>query len=113
MSEPLFIRRTLCHANAVIGFEPQVVVYSQRQNTDDTMTLSTVATANLGIIQDMVVAEFYLDDTSELLRDRVAVVSVMADAEQSGSVVLRITGIVITTGESFWKDKAHIKALCW
>jgi hypothetical protein len=65
MANTVFFRRELCPAVGPIGFESQLDVYLRdtRESASSSLTLDKIATANVAVVEGMLVADFHLADT--------------------------------------------------
>ena len=101
MANTVHFRRPLCAAVDSIGFEHQLDVFvrDRELSASSALALSKITTANVGIHDGMLMAEFSLNDDMFGSPDEIIVSSLIAaGASQSGvgeSTSLKLTAIVV------------------
>jgi hypothetical protein len=100
MAASASFRKIICPAIEAIAFNPQIGVYFGPRAGDDQpqITLEKVTTANIGVVDGALVADFHLPQESFIVPEEIAITSVISDAgtmDATGHTALRITGIVI------------------
>lgn len=101
MANTIHFRRPLCPAVGPIGFEHQIDVYLRDgdRTASSTLTLGKVATANVAVVDGMLLADFHLNDDVVGQPEEISVSSLIAhgtsEAGMGESTALRISGMVI------------------
>lgn len=101
MANTVHFRRPLCPAAGPIGFESQIHVYLEdtTHTASSTLTLVMITTANVAVVEGILMADFHLNDDMFGEPDEVVVNSLIADGSDetaiAESTALQITGMVI------------------
>lgn len=101
MANTVHFRRSLCSASDSIGFESQIHVYLEdtSHTASSTLSLAMIATANVGIVDGLLVADFHLNDDAFGQADEIVVNSLISDGPSdtvpNGSAAIQLTGMVI------------------
>lgn len=99
MPNTVYFRRPLCRAVDSIGFESQVNLYLRRDLNGGEIGMEKIATANVGVVDGMLMADFYLDDTLFAQPEEVVVSSLFAagppEAGLTPATAIHITGLII------------------
>jgi hypothetical protein len=101
MANTIHFRRALCPAVGPIGFEHQLDVYlrESERSASSTLTLGKIATANVGIIDGMLMADFHLNDDMFSQPEEIVVVSVVANgapqASMGESTALQLSAMIV------------------
>jgi hypothetical protein len=100
MAEQQYLRRTLCPAEQGVAFESQLPIYIETHEGGgkEELTLRRVGSANIGVVEGMLVADFTLPEALGATGQDVAIVSLIAAGERKGAgpAAVRITGITIS-----------------
>jgi hypothetical protein len=101
MANTIHFRRELCPAVGEIGFESQLDVYLRDtdHSASSTLELAKITTANVGVVDGMLVADFHLNDSLFSQPEEIIVSSLIAGGfPESGSgqsTALQLNAMII------------------
>ena len=101
MANTLHFRRELCAAVEPIGFEPQFDVYIQHdeQSSSSALTLEKITTANVAIVDGVLVADFHLNDDAFAQPEEIVVTALIANGptvgDMSPSTAVKLRAMVL------------------
>jgi len=101
MATAVNFKRIICPAVESVGFQSQVDVYFRDENrTDESrLDLRKVTTANIGLVEGKLLADFHLGEDFFTVPEEVVVESVIAEGWPEAMTThdaIRVTGIIIT-----------------